>query len=146
MAIKQVKIDGDLQKVKKDMKSLMSEISLMKRLDHSNIVKYIQTDKCKDGKGIEICLEFMAGGSLRALIDSFDQDFHGFPEHLVATYVTQITSALAYVHSRGIIHRDLKCANILVNHEGVAKISDFGASKLIGKNNILVGEELCKSL
>lgn len=41
---------------------------------------------------------------------------------------------LTYLHERGIIHRDLKCANVLVDNMGVVKLSDFGASKNILQN------------
>lgn len=50
---------------------MKSEISLLKTFDHPNIVKYHQTDICEDRTGVEIVLEFMAGGSLRGILDIF---------------------------------------------------------------------------
>ena len=44
---------------------------MLKTLDHPNIVKYHQTDICDEGTGVEIVLEFMAGGSLRGILDIF---------------------------------------------------------------------------
>lgn len=44
-------------------------------------------------------------------------------------YAAQILDALVYIHSKKIIHKDLKCSNMLVDGNGVVKISDFGISK-----------------
>ena len=52
------------------------------------------------------------------------------PIPLVRTIVTQVGSALAYAHKRGVIHRDVKPANILLDEEGLALVSDFGIAKV----------------
>ena len=74
---------------------------------------------------IHIFMEYVPGGSLEALIRRFGK----FPEDLAAVYTSQILSGLAYLHDKEIMHRDIKCANILVTTEGVVKLADFGASK-----------------
>lgn len=67
----------------------------------------------------------MPGGSLRSILGKFGK----LDENLVKIYLRQILNGLSYLHDNEIIHRDLKCANILVSGEGLIKLSDFGASK-----------------
>ena len=69
----------------------------------------------------------MPGGSLRSLLDKFGK----FDENLIKVYLRQILSGLSHLHDNNVIHRDLKCANILVSSEGIVKLSDFGASRRI---------------
>ena len=59
------------------------------------------------------------------------EKFFKFDEKLVKVYTRQILFGLDYLHHNDIIHRDLKCANILVDNNGIIKLSDFGASKRI---------------
>lgn len=50
---------------------------------------------------------------------------------MLRKYTTQILEGLEYLHANNIVHRDIKGANILVDHEGVCKLSDFGSAKAI---------------
>jgi serine/threonine protein kinase len=51
-----------------------------------------------------------------------------FPESRTANYIKQLTEALSYTHSKGVIHRDIKPENLLLGHKGELKIADFGWS------------------
>lgn len=54
--------------------------------------------------------------------------FGKFPENLVAVYISQVLEGLVYLHEQGVIHRDIKGANILTNKDGCVKLADFGVA------------------
>ena len=54
--------------------------------------------------------------------------FGKFPENLVAVYICQVLEGLVYLHDQGVIHRDIKGANILTNKDGCVKLADFGVA------------------
>ena len=57
--------------------------------------------------------------------------YHNFTENLIRKYTTQILEGIEYLHSHNVIHRDIKCANILLDRDGYCKLSDFGGAKII---------------
>ncbi|KAK1215506.1 Protein kinase of the Mitotic Exit Network [Marasmius sp. AFHP31] len=105
-----------------DLGEIMSEIDVLKHLNHPNIVKYKGFAKTRDF--LYIVLEFCENGSLYRLLKRFGK----FPESLVAVYISQILDGLDYLHDRGVIHRDIKGANILTNKVGTVKLADFGVA------------------
>ncbi|XP_057478364.1 LOW QUALITY PROTEIN: MAP3K epsilon protein kinase 1-like [Actinidia eriantha] len=103
------------------------EIDLLKNLNHKNIVKYLGSLKTKSH--LHIILEYVENGSLANIIKP--NKFGPFPESLVAVYIAQVLEGLVYLHDQGVIHRDIKGANILTTKEGLVKLADFGvATKL----------------
>ena len=87
---------------------------------------------------LNIILEYVEIGSLDTLIKKFGK----FPETLVAIYVQQVLQGLDFLHSQGVIHRDIKGGNILTTKDGIVKLADFGvATKLTDseKSNSVVG-------
>ncbi|KAJ2725989.1 ATP binding [Coemansia sp. Benny D115] len=105
--------------------ALKHELDLLKGLDHKNVVKYLGTDM--DDRNLYIFLEYVSGGSVSSALASFGM----FPESLVRTYTGQILEGLVYLHDQGIIHRDIKGGNVLIDQDGSVKISDFGISKRV---------------
>ncbi|CAL9076653.1 unnamed protein product [Musa textilis] len=125
VAIKQVSLENIPQE---DLNIIMQEIDLLKNLNHKNIVKYLGSIKTKTH--LHIILEYVENGSLANIIKP--NKFGPFPESLVAVYIAQqVLEGLVYLHEQGVIHRDIKGANILTTKEGLVKLADFGvATKL----------------
>ncbi|XP_073306781.1 MAP3K epsilon protein kinase 1-like isoform X1 [Primulina huaijiensis] len=124
VAIKQVSLENIAQE---DLNTIMQEIDLLKNLNHKNIVKYLGSLKTKTH--LHIILEYVENGSLANIIKP--NKFGPFPESLVAVYIAQVLEGLVYLHEQGVIHRDIKGANILTTKEGLVKLADFGvATKL----------------
>ncbi|KAJ7202878.1 hypothetical protein GGX14DRAFT_653362 [Mycena pura] len=107
---------------KGELGEIMSEIDLLKNLNHSNIVKYKGFVKTREY--LYIILEFCENGSLHNILKRFGK----FPESLVAVYISQVLEGLVYLHDQGVIHRDIKGANILTNKDGTVKLADFGVA------------------
>lgn len=59
------------------------------------------------------------------------RNFGKFKESLVKVYLRQILEGLSYLHSKGVLHRDIKGGNILVSAQGIIKLADFGSSKML---------------
>uniref|UniRef100_A0A2N9GJ31 non-specific serine/threonine protein kinase n=1 Tax=Fagus sylvatica TaxID=28930 RepID=A0A2N9GJ31_FAGSY len=100
------------------------EISTMKLIRHPNVIRMheVMASKTK----IYIVLEFVTGGELFDKIASKGR----LKEDEGRKYFQQLINAVDYCHSRGVFHRDLKPENLLLDANGVLKVSDFGLSAL----------------
>lgn len=137
MAVKQVEIPSATESTEYDQRksnmvtALKHEIELLQGMHHPNIVQYLGT--AADDQHLNIFLEYVPGGSIATML----KQYNTFQEPLVKNFVRQILAGLAYLHSEGIIHRDIKGANILVDNKGGVKISDFGISKRVEATHLL---------
>ena len=127
VAVKVVKKDARLDS--SASQSLLHEARASSSLAHPNICTIHEVGET-DGE-LYIVMELVEGKSLRAM--SADA---GLPPESVMRYGVQIASALARAHDRGIVHRDLKTANIVVTPDGLVKVLDFGLAKTDGKRHI----------
>ncbi|KAJ7103620.1 kinase-like domain-containing protein [Mycena belliarum] len=105
------------------VEALKFESTTLKDLDHPNIVQYLGYEATP--ASLSIFLEYVPGGTIGSCLLK-----HGkFNPEVTKSFTSQILDGLEYLHSTGIIHRDLKGDNILVETSGVCKITDFGISK-----------------
>lgn len=142
IAVKQVEVNPkaagqDKDKIKELVKSLDQEIDTMQHLDNPNIVQYLGCERKE--YSISIFLEYIPGGSIGSCLRK-----HGkFEESIVSSLTRQTLKGLSYLHREGILHRDLKADNILLDLDGTCKISDFGISK---KTDNIYGNDITNSM
>ncbi|KAJ9466444.1 hypothetical protein DIPPA_33895 [Diplonema papillatum] len=106
------------------IEDLLREVSLMHKLRHDNIVSYMAS-AVVDGY-IMIVMEYLSGGSLHDMLVNFSSA--ALPLTSIQRYVQDIVRGLEFLHSRDIIHRDMKSQNVLLLVDGQCKLADFGAS------------------
>jgi len=100
------------------------EATILAQLNHPNLVNV--SDFFEEGGNAYLVMTLVEGGSLAARI----KQEGALPEAEVLNWAYQLLSALAYCHSRGVIHRDIKPQNIIIRSDGQAVLVDFGLVKL----------------
>lgn len=145
MAAKEIRFQ-DVNSLSTLFKQIKDELSVLEILQHPNIVEYYGIEVHREK--VFIFEEYCQGGSIAALLE------HGRieDETVLQVYTMQMLDGLAYLHSKGVVHRDVKpesksttpialydakltehSVDILLDHMGVIKFVDFGASKIITK-------------
>lgn len=122
-----------------EINSMFNEMSLLKSLvsasqDHPNIIKIYEV--VKEGEKVNIVAELCSGGDMLGKVKKEKT----LSEKAAATYLGQILSAVAYCHERGIVHRDIKLENILLETNApssLVKIIDFGTAKHLAPNETI---------
>ncbi|EPS61404.1 hypothetical protein M569_13392, partial [Genlisea aurea] len=103
-----------------------SEVALLSRLYHPNIVQFVAA--CKRPPVYCIIMEYMSQGNLRMYLNK--KEPYSLSTETVLRLALDISRGMEYLHLQGVIHRDLKSNNLLLNHEMRVKVADFGTSCL----------------
>jgi WD40 repeat protein/serine/threonine protein kinase len=111
-----------------------AEAKIIARLEHPYIVPLF--DYWRDPYGAYLVMRWLRGGSLRQKIMQSRLDLDA-----ILKLLDQITSALAIAHRNGVVHRDLKPDNILLDEEGNAYLTDFGIAQVVGFDSYNVQNE-----
>ncbi|KAJ7384469.1 Mitogen-activated protein kinase kinase kinase 2 [Desmophyllum pertusum] len=126
-AVKIVKIEPHYAEHQKEVKAIKNEIDILRNLKHKRIVSYYGSEH-KDGH-LHLFMAFMTGGSLSDHIKRNKT----LSESKSRKYTLQILEGVSFLHSKNIIHRDIKGSNVLLDGHGNVKLADFGLSKIIQK-------------
>ena len=125
-----VKVLNDEYRRKPDyVRRFESEAKAVMSLSHPNIIGLL--DVGIDGDAPFIVLEFATGKTLKEIIDENGPLSQGFAVKIIS----QVLSALAHAHEKGVIHRDIKPQNIIVTAGGIVKLTDFGIAKIVSTSS-----------
>jgi len=103
-----------------------NEISALYIIEHQNVCDIVDDWETEDA--VFILLEFVEGLDLVTVLE--DDDFAPVEEEVAANLFQQVIEGLAFCHSKGIAHRDVKLDNVMVDRNGIVKLIDFGLVKL----------------
>jgi len=124
VAIKTIRVDLPADELALFEARFFQEVRAAGSLNHANIVTI--HDAGKEGGLVYVAMELLEGPSLADLLAAHTP----VPPARIATIGAQIADALAFAHARGIVHRDVKPANIIVVGDRLPKLTDFGVARL----------------
>ena len=146
--------------VNDNFESALKEIAILKKTNHPNIVKLYEILYCKKNKKIYLILEYCEHGELILYDDETGQfkvneniqlkrkkgengeSYYKTKE--ILKFIKDIIAGLCYLHSNGIIHRDIKPNNILLDKNNECKITDFNVSSILEDlNDDNIGRKIC---
>ncbi|KAL0479454.1 serine/threonine-protein kinase Nek, partial [Acrasis kona] len=140
-------------KSQQEFEATVKEIHILAGLKHKHIIKYYDCFPCGGNTKLNIVMEYAGKGTLHDLIRSRQQLI---PEAEVWKYFCHILTALNYVHSNNILHRDMKPMNVFLDDRYDCKLGDFGVSKVLDQpldlaatligTPLYMSPELCKNI
>ncbi|KAK7330326.1 hypothetical protein VNO77_24516 [Canavalia gladiata] len=128
VALKKVRFDNFEPE---SVRFMAREIMILRRLDHPNIIKLEGLITSRLSCSIYLVFEYME----HDITGLLSRPEIKFSESQIKCYMKQLLSGLEHCHSRGVMHRDIKGSNLLVNNEGILKVADFGLANFSNSGN-----------
>ena len=129
VAVKMMSLTFNEDEERDNLRRFQREALSTTELIHPNIVNIYDIG---EGERPYIVMEYVEGTDLKKYI----QENHPIPYSKVIKIMSQILSGISYAHRNGVIHRDIKPHNILIDKEGTVKITDFGIAVALSQNSI----------
>jgi len=117
-----------LRKIPNGELNVQREIMLLRRLNHKNVIRLVDVLYNDEKQKMYMVMEYCVSG-LQQLLDSVP--YKKFPVWQAHGYFVQLVEGLEYLHSQGIIHKDIKPGNLLLTTDGTLKISDLGVAEAL---------------
>ena len=108
-----------------DIRNAIREVRTMNQISHENVISVIAAEQFRDARGLHMLIltEYCVGGTLNERLTSPSSDEINFK------WIHQIAAALAFLHSKRVVHRDLKADNVLLTATEDVKLADFGLAR-----------------
>ena len=133
-ALKSIKMEN-LSKI--EQQNSVNEVRILSSIVHPNIISYKESFWNWNNKTLNIIMEYCDDGDLESKIKKMERNKIKFNENLIWNYTFQILFGIKALHDKGVIHRDLKSANIFLSKlNNKCKIGDLNTGKVIKKNKI----------
>ncbi|TYI27745.1 hypothetical protein ES332_A05G197800v1 [Gossypium tomentosum] len=135
VAIKVLRIEHLNENLRREF---TQEVNIMRKIQHKNVVQFFGA--CTTPPNLCIVTEFMSGGSI---YDLLHKQKSGFKLPLLLKLAIDVSEGMSYLHQNGIMHRDLKAANLLMDENGVrdvVKIADFGVARVQAQPGVMTAE------
>ncbi|XP_010549040.1 PREDICTED: probable serine/threonine protein kinase IREH1 [Tarenaya hassleriana] len=114
---------------KNAVESILAERDILINVRNPFVVRFFYSFTCREN--LYLVMEYLNGGDLYSLL----RNLGCLDEDVARVYMAEVVLALEYLHSEGVVHRDLKPDNLLIAHDGHIKLTDFGLSKVGLINN-----------
>lgn len=140
VAIKEIILDP--KKKNRTKEAVLKEASILAHLKHPHVVSLQESFFDPSEEQLFIVQDFCDGGTLQDQIVAAQEKKSPFSEEQIMQWFVQMTMALHHIHSKKVLHRDLKSQNVFLTKKGVIKIGDFGISKMM-ENTFDMAQTCC---
>lgn len=114
---------------KEEEREILNESQVMLQVEHKHVIRFVAS--FVENSTLHIVMDLASGGDLAANVRDYAARGQKIEEEVLWKYLIQLTEGLQHLHSRRILHRDIKASNIFVDGDGNVKIGDLGLGKIL---------------